>query len=352
MKRIVSSVLLITVFLTSFSVKINMATAKYPDLHGEQLVVYIAFHEEEGRRLLDLFKARTNADYIYLRIPMGELSERIVSESAAPQANIILGGTADAHQFLANQGLLMRYGPPPAEVIPEKFKSPDRYWTGIYLGAIAIGINENRWQREFKPLGIEKPSTFTDLLNPLFKGEIVLPDPRTSGTGYTLLASLIQLWGEDKAFNFFKQLDQNVGEYTKSGFTVAQKTALGEYLIGVNFIHDQLLMKKYGFNLTSIIPPGAGWEIGCVSLVKNNLGLRAAKAFMDFITDREAGQLHTNLTERLSTRPDVRSPLGAWSWEASPINMDYDLYLAAESKKLYLEIWEEKIGDTHRECFR
>ena len=220
MKRIVSSVLLITVFLTSFSVKINMATAKYPDLHGEQLVVYIAFHEEEGRRLLDLFKARTNADYIYLRIPTGELSERIVSESAAPQANIILGGTADAHQFLANQGLLMRYGPPPAEVIPEKFKSPDRYWTGIYLGAIAIGINENRWQREFKPLGIEKPSTFTDLLNPLFKGEIVLPDPRTSGTGYTLLASLIQLWGEDKAFNFFKQLDQNVGEYTKSGFTV------------------------------------------------------------------------------------------------------------------------------------
>mgnify|MGYP001424253874 CR=1 FL=1 len=343
MKRLLSSVLVVTMFLTFFNGKIKTATAKYPDLHGEKLVVYIAFHEEEGRRLLELFKEKTNVDYTYLRIPAGELIDRVVNEAAEPQANIILGGPADAHQFLANQGLLMRYAPLPAEVIPEKFKSPDRYWTGIYLGAIAIGINENRWQKEFEPLGIEKPSTFTELLNPLFKGEIILPDPRTSGTGYTILASLIQLWDEEKAFAYFKELDQNAGEYTMSGFTVAQKTAIGEYLIGVNFIHDQLLMKKYGFNLTSIVPPGAGWEIGCVSLIKNNLNLRAAKAFMDFITGREAGQLHTNLTERISTRPDVLTPLGAWPLEEIPINMDYDLYLAAKLKRLYLKIWEEKI---------
>lgn len=347
-----SSVLVSAVFMAFFNVKVRMATAKYPDLRGEKLVVYIAFHEEEGRRLLDLFKEKTKVDYTYLRLPTGELLNRVINEAAAPQANIILGGPADAHQFLAKQGLIMRYAPPPAAVIPEKFKNPDRYWTGIYLGAIAIGINDNRWDKEFKPLGVEKPATFTDLLNPLFKGEIILPDPRTSGTGYTLLASLVQLWGEDEAFAYFKQLDQNVGEYTKSGFTTAQKTATGEYLIGVNFIHDQLLMRKYGFNLASIIPPGAGWEIGCVSMVKNNWGIRAAKAFMDFITGREAGQLHTNLTERISTRPDVRTPLGAWSWEESPINKDYDFYMAAEAKKRYLQIWEEKIVGTGRECSR
>lgn len=73
---------------------------------------------------------------------------------------------------------------------------------------------------------------------------------------------------------------------------------------------------------------------------------------MDFITGREAGQLHTNLTERISTRPDVRTPLGAWSWEESPINKDYDFYMAAEAKKRYLQIWEEKIVGTGRECSR
>lgn len=341
MKRMVSFVLALNILSTVFS--LNMAATEYPDLRGEKLVVYIAFHEEEGRRLLDLFKEKTNVDYTYLRIPTGELVTRVINEALAPQANIILGGAADLHQLLANQGLLERYAPPPADAIPEKFKNPDHYWTGIYLGTIAISINENRWKKEFEPQGVKKPSTFTELLNPLFKGEIILPDPRTSGTGYTLLASLIQLWGEDEAFTYFQRLDRNVGQYTKIGFTVAQKTAIGEYLIGLNFIHDQLLMKKSGFNLTSIVPSGAGWEIGCVSMIKNNLGSRAARAFLDFMTDKEAGRLHTNLTERISTRPDILTPLGARPWEEIPINMDYDLYLAAELQTQYLKTWEERV---------
>ena len=341
MKRRGSFALILSMLVATFSVR--MAATEHPDLTGERLVVYISFHEEEGRRLLDLFQARTNVDYTYLRIPTGELVARVIKEASAPQAHIILGGTADAHQLLANEGLLEKYVPPPAEHIFEKFRSPDHYWTGIYLGAISIGINENRWKREFEGQGVEKPSTFEDLLNPRFKGEIILPDPRTSGTGYTLLASLIQLWGEDEAFAYFRRLDQNVGEYTTTGFTVAQKTALGEYLIGINFIHDQLLVKKSGFNLSSTIPPGAGWEIGCVSMIKNSQSSSAAKAFLDFMTDREAGQLHTNLTERISTRSDVMTPLGAKPWAEIPINLDYDLYLAAKLKTKYLKGWEERV---------
>ena len=341
MKRIISSALVLSMLVATFS--LGRAATEYPDLTGERLVVYISFHEEEGRRLLDLFKARTNADYTYLRIPTGELVSRVISEAAAPQANIILGGTAESHQLLANEGLLEKYAPAPAEFIFEQFKNENHYWTGVYMGAIAIAINENRWKREFAGRGVAKPSTFEELLNPRFKGELILPDPRTSGTGYTLLASLIQLWGEDQAFAYFQQLDQNVGEYTKTGFPVAQKTAIGEYLIGINFSHDQLLMKKSGFNLSSTIPPGAGWEIGCVSMIKNSQGLRAAQAFLDFMTDREAGQLHTNLTERISTRSDVMTPLGARPWEEIPINLDYDLYLAAKLKAKYLKGWEERV---------
>ena len=141
-----------------------------------------------------------------------------------------------------------------------------------------------------------------------------------------------------------------MGEYTKSGFTTAQKTATGEYLIGVNFIHDQLLMRKYGFNLASIIPPGAGWEIGCVSMVKNNWGIRAAKAFMDFITGREAGQWHTNRTERISTRPDVRTPLALGHGKKAPLTRIM-ISTWRQKQKRYLQIWEEKIVGTG-ECSR
>ena len=346
MKPTIFTALMLGLVLVLFGA--NVTANEYPDLTGHRLVVYISFHEEEGRRLLNLFSEKTKADYTYLRMPSGELVTRVINEASAPRADIILGGPADAHQLLANQGLLERYDPPSAVAIPEEFKNPDRYWTGIYLGPIAIVVNENRWKKEFAELGVKKPTTFTELLNPMFKGEINIPDPRTSGTGYTLLASLIQLWGEEEAFTFFEQLNPNVGLYTESGFTVAQKTATGEYLIGLNFIHDQLLMKKFGFNLCSVIPPGAGWEIGCVSMLKNGPNSKAARAFLDFMTDREAGQLHTNLTERISTRPDVPIPLGSRPLADIPINLDYDFYLAAKLKTKYLKVWEERIVRINR----
>lgn len=346
MKPRVSVVLLLGLTLLIFG--LSVTGDGYPDLTGESLVVYIVFHEEEGRRLLDLFHEKTNVNYTYLRMPSGEVVTRVIKEASHPRADIILGGPADAHQFLANRGLLEKYAPPAAAVIPEKFKSPDRCWTGIYLGPIAIAINENRWKKEFSGKGIKKPDNFKALLNPAFKNEIIMPDPKTSGTAYTLLASLIQLWGEEEAFSYFEKLDHNVGQYVKSGFTVAQKTATGEYLIGLNFIHDQLLMKKFGFNLSSVVPEGAGWEIGCVSMIKNGPNSKAARAFLDFMTDKEAGRLHTNLTERISTRYDVPIPLATRPLAEIPINMDYDFYLAAKLKTEYLKVWEERIARRNR----
>ncbi len=315
----------------------------YPDLKDALIVVYILFHEEEGCRLLDFFKEKTAVDYSYLRMPSGEAVERVINEASAPMADIILGGPADAHQQLANQGLLEKYISPVSKGIDARFKSAAGYWTGIYVGPVAICINENRWRKEFAGRGVKKPETFHDLLNPAFKGEIIMPDPVTSGTASTILASLFQLWGERLAVDYFKKLHPLVGEYTKSGFTVAQKVATGAYLLGINFTHDQLLMQKAGFNISQVIPPMAGWEIGCVSLVKNRPNSKAARAFIDFMVGREAGQLHTNLTERISTRKDVTMPRAAAPLTEISINSEYDFFMAAQMKEKYQRLWREQV---------
>lgn len=317
--------------------------SSYPDLKDEKLVVYILFHEEEGCRLLDFFKERTAVGYSYLRMPSGEAVTRVINEAALPKADIILGGPADAHQQLANRGLLEKYRSPVAKGIGARFKSQEGYWTGIYVGPVAICVNENRWRKEFAGQGLKRPKTFQDLLNPAFKGEIIMPDPITSGTAYTILASLIQLWGEAAAIDYFKELHTGIAEYTQSGFTVAQKVATGAYLIGIDFAHDQLLMKKAGFNISYVIPPKAGWEIGCVSLVKNRPHSKAAQAFIDFMVGREAGQLHTNLTERISTRKDVTMPQAAIPMTELPINLEYDYFKAAQMKERYQRLWREQV---------
>jgi iron(III) transport system substrate-binding protein len=333
------SLFLLFLLLSQFTV----CGSEYPELKNEKLVVYIMFHEEEGCRLLDYFKEKTGVGYSYLRMPTGEIVSRVISKAARNKIDIILGGTADAHQLLANNGLLQKYGSLAAKSIDASFKSPENYWTGIYVGPLAICVNENRWRREFTGRGIKKPESFSNLLNSAFKGKIIMPDPLTSGTAYTMLASLIQLWGEKKAVNYFKQLHKNIGEYPKSGFTVAQKVAVGTYLIGIDFIHDQLLMKQAGFNISCVVPRGAGWEIGCVSMVKNCPHPKAAKAFIDFMTGKEAGQLHTYLTERISTRKDVAMPQDTKPLLKLPINRNYDLFKAAKMKDRYQRLWREKV---------
>lgn len=304
-----------------------------PDLKGQKLVVYVTFHENEGRRLLELFKAKTGCDYSFIRLPAGEAAARVIAEKGAPKTDIVLGGPADVHETLKDAGLLVQYDSKTGKELPNYYKSKDGYWYGLYVGPLSIVVNKDRFEKEFKPKGIEVPKTFEDLLNPAFKGEIIMPDPGTSGTAYTLLASLSQVMGQDKAIEYMKKLKPNVAQFTSSGFTPAQKVGTGEYLIGINFIHDQLLVQKSGFNLIMNVPNNAGWEIGAVSIVKGGPNTEAAKAFMDFVIGKEAGQLHSDLTMRISTRSDVNVPYGAKKLEEMPINKDYSFDKANKEKK-------------------
>ena len=66
-------------------------------------------------------------------------------------------------------------------------------------------------------------------------------DPNSSGTSYTMLATIVQLMGEDKGFDYLKELHKNINQYTKSGAAPAKAASLGETLIGITFQHDAVV---------------------------------------------------------------------------------------------------------------
>ncbi len=74
--------------------------------------------------------------------------------------------------------------------------------TGVSSGAIGIVYNRELVARKNLPI----PRTWEDLLNPAYKGEVQMPNPNSSGTAYTIIAGLIQIWNEDKAFDYLKKL--------------------------------------------------------------------------------------------------------------------------------------------------
>ena len=95
---------------------------------------------------------------------------------------------------------------------------------------MAIIVNKDRFDAECEPKNISMPETWKDLLRPEFRGEIVMPNPQLSSTGYTFLSSYLQKYGQAEGWAFFEQLDKNVNHYTKKGLAPAQLVATGEFL--------------------------------------------------------------------------------------------------------------------------
>lgn len=319
------------------SFKVNYKNG-YPDLKGKHIVVYVASREEVGRVLLEMFKEKTGCTYEFMRMPTEEAVNRVREEKKYPKADIFMGGTCDAHELMKKEKLSEKYISSNYYSIKSEYKDRDGYWIGFELEPLSIVINKDRWDKQFASKGVQMPKSYEDLLNPLYKGEIVIPDPNSSGTAYTMIASIFQSLGTDDAVKLLKGIKDNVGQFTVNGYTPAQKVSTGEYLIGVNFLGDQLLFKKSGFNIVTIVPKNAGWNIDAVSKIKNGPNGDVGKYFIDFCTSKEAADVLTNISMGMSTREDVKINNGI-DFSKLDIYKEYDFTKASNEREKLINIW-------------
>jgi len=308
----------------------------------QRLMVYGAIHETEIAKMLEAFTKATGIPAEFIRGSSGELVARIKAERASPKADVKLGGPADSHEALALEGLLMPYIPPESKNIDRRFRSPLHYWHGFYLGALGIAINKPRFDKELKPKGVDYPRTWEDLLNHAFKGEIVVANPATSGTAFTFVATQLQRLGWEKGWEYLTAFHKNVNHYTRSGAAPANMAATGEFIIGIAFGHDILKPAKQGYPVMLIYPPDTGWEIGAVSIIKRGPNPEAAKKFVNWVLTREAGKLHTEISLRISVRPDVPVPEGVIPISQIKLLKNYDLSWAARERNRILAEWERR----------
>lgn len=309
------------------------------------IVVYAAIHEFEADRLLRTFTEETGIEAKYVRMSAGEIEARLKAEAAAGQiqADVVLGGPMINHESMKKAGLLYKWDQPPpnARDIPSQYHDPDNYWFGFYVGAIAFCINSDRLSK----LGLPEPGGWEDLTKPEYKGQYAIADPRTSGTAYTVLATLLSLYPEDRAWSIASTIWKNAGAVPKAGAAPAQMCATGEYPIGIAFAHDILKLLMAGYKVKIVYPAeGTGWEIGGVAVVKGAPNLEAAKVFVNWVLGRKAGQLHTDLSMRLSTRGDVVPPPGTVPLSQINIVRDFKWKWAAENRDTILKTWESAVG--------
>jgi iron(III) transport system substrate-binding protein len=223
-----------------------------------------------------------------VRLSSGETYAKVRAEARNPKTDIWWGGTGDPHMQAASENLTLEYTSPALDQLHDwakKQAESSGYRTvGVYAGALGWGYNTDI----FRDKGYKEPACWADLLLPELRGEIQIANPNSSGTAYTALASLVQIMGEDQAFDYLKKLNANVSQYTKSGSAPVKAAARGETGLGIVFMHDAVAQAAEGFPVKAVAPcEGTGYEIGSMSIIKGAKNLDNAKVWYDWALSPE-----------------------------------------------------------------
>ncbi len=225
----------------------------------------------------------------YVRLSSGESLARLRAERSNPVFDVWFGGTGDPHFVAAEEGLTEFYKPKAWEDLrPEFREAVGGKYIPLYIGILGWAVNG----RLLREKGLPEPKTWEELADPRYRGLIAYPNPNTSGTGYTMIASMVQVYGEAKAFDILKRMHRNVAEYTRAGAAPGVLAGRGEVAIGVTFLHDAVLQILSGFPVTyGSARDGTGYEIGGLSLVKGAPNRATGIAFIEWALSPEAQAL-------------------------------------------------------------
>ena len=281
----------------------------------------------------------------------GEALAQLIAEKDNPKTDIWFGGTGDPHLQAAEQGLSLEYKSPTyAQLYPwaqQQAQQSNFKTVGIYSGPLGFGYNSELIAK--KKLAV--PKTWNDLLNPALKGEIQVANPASSGTAYTMVATLVQLMGEDKAFEYMKQLHKNISQYTRSGTGPIKSVARGETTVSISFVHDGPGEKMNGFPVETITPSdGTGAEIGSMSIIKGSRNLEAAKKFYEWALTPAAQEMAAaakqfQLPSNKNAKNDERIPDFK---KIKFINYDYAKYGASAERRRLIAKWEKEVNSLPR----
>jgi len=282
-----------------------------------------------------------------VRMSSGEAYAKIRAEARNPKTDLWWAGTGDPHLQAASEGLTEEYKSPMFDQLQDWAKnqaeSSGFKTVGVYAGALGWGYNTEI----FKQKGYKEPVCWADLLAPELKGEIQVANPNSSGTAYTALASLVQIMGEDKAFEYLKALNANISQYTKSGSAPVKAAARGETGLGIVFMHDAVAQTAEGFPVKSIAPcEGTGYEIGSMSIVKGARNMENAKVWYDWSLKPDVqSRMKDAKSFQLPSNKSAEIPKEAPRFEdIKLIDYDFKTYGDPEKRKALLERWDREIG--------
>lgn len=312
-----------------------------------QLNVVCSVQDEWCSLISTTFARSSGIKVNMLKRGSGEALAQLIAERTNPKSDVWFGGTGDPHLQAAEHDLTLAYKSPSlAQLHPwAQAQAEQSGWrtVGVYSGPLGFAFNTELLAKKKLPA----PKCWKDLLSPALRGEVQMANPASSGTAYTMIATIVQLMGEDKAYEYLKGLHRNVSQYTRSGTGPIKAVARGETTVSISFVHDAPGEQMQGFPIATETPcEGTGAEIGSMSIVKGARNLDNAKKFYEWALTPAAQQLGVaakqfQLPSNKGTPLDSRIPDFR---KIKFIDYDYARYGQSAERKRLIERWEREVN--------
>jgi iron(III) transport system substrate-binding protein len=301
-----------------------------------EINVVAAFGNSED--IFAKFTEETGIKVNFLDMSSGEVLARVEAEGGTPVADVWFGGGVDSFISAADKELLEPYVSENTENVPENFKDQNGYWTANTLTVVGFIANEEVLNDKELPI----PTTWEELADPKYKGEVIMSDPSISGTNYGVVNCILQSMGEDKGWSYLESLVKNIEYFGKRGSEPSKKTIAGEYGVGITYVDETITKLADTYPVKIVFPEdGVPSAPGCTAIFKNAANLDAAKIFVDWVFKTETQNYLRDLNGLVMVRKDIEPLETLKIPDGKLLTVDYTRFGA--ERDMILEKWSQML---------
>ena len=276
-------------------------------------------------------------EIVWNRDSTGVITAKILAEQGQQRADAIWGLAVTSMLLLDKRGLLEPYAPPTLAALKPNFRDPANppAWVGMEAWVAAVCFNTV----EAGKLGLPKPASWFDLLDPKLKGKLTMPHPASSGTGYFHVSAWIQTFGEAKAWEFMDKLHDNIAVYEHSGTRPCRQAAAGEFPLGISYELAAASARQKGAPIQGLMmKEGGGWDMDAAGILRGTKHPKEVRRLMDFAASKKANELYASFVSQVAM-PGIASNIPEYPAGGAQSMIKNDFAWASENRERILKEW-------------
>jgi len=341
-----ASLIILTAITIAMLVGCGDSNSQSDDPYSGTITVYTAIENVLAGRLVETFNARYPDITVNLvRESTGVITSRLIAEANNPQADVVWGTAASSLMVLEDMEMLEPFTPTGLDRILPLFRSDQNppTWVGITAWETAFIINIP--ELEALGLNVDDIRCYEDLLRPELSGNIIMPNPASSGTGFLTVVGLLELYGRDGGgWEFMENLHVNIQDYIHSGAGPANMAATGETVIGISFGFPGISRLQEGAPVAVVFPEaGSGWDMEANALIRKDEIQPAAHTFLNWAISDEAMEIYNEAFPIIATG-EGGSYYGFEGQDPVDQLIEKDFVWIATNREDILTEWERRFG--------